>query len=349
MKKRSIIFGAVLSALACFGLCQQVRAQETPDPGAVGGTLNTADGTNALVNVTTGAGNSVFGWFSLFSDADASFNTAVGAGTLLSNNGANNTAVGAAALLFNNTGSDSTAVGAGVLLHNDGDFNTGVGSFALNNNTTGGDNNAVGYQALTSNVDGGANNAHGNFALSSNVGGGQNNAFGDSAMSENVSGFFNTAVGDDALFHCNGDSNVAVGDEAGIAITTGSNIIAIGAGVSGVSSVFGQLDDSCYIGNIHGNVVSLATAAVVMVDADGKLGTTTPNAAANKMLQPQAVLNEFQKEEKRITELETTVTQQAKTIEVLTAQLKEQSAQIQKVSAQLEISRPAPQVVATKP
>ena len=44
-------------------------------------------------------------------------------------------------------------------------------------------------------------------------------------------------------------------------------------------------------------------------------------------------------------ELKSTVAQQQKDIEALTAQLKEQAAQIQKVSAQLEASKPAPQVV----
>ena len=61
------------------------------------------------------------------------------------------------------------------------------------------------------------------------------------------------------------------------------------------------------------------------------------------------LLNEFLKEHKKVQNLEVTVAQQQKGMEVLTAQLKEQAAQIQKVSAQLEVSKPAPQVVASKP
>ena len=64
------------------------------------------------------------------------------------------------------------------------------------------------------------------------------------------------------------------------------------------------------------------------------------------------MLNEFLKEHKKveeqqatITELKSTVAQQAKGMEVLTAQLKEQAAQIQKVSAQLEMGKPATKVV----
>ena len=61
------------------------------------------------------------------------------------------------------------------------------------------------------------------------------------------------------------------------------------------------------------------------------------------------LLNEFLKEHKKVQSLEATVAQQAKGMEVLTAQLKEQAAQIQKVSAQLEVNKPAPQVVTNKP
>jgi uncharacterized coiled-coil protein SlyX len=57
------------------------------------------------------------------------------------------------------------------------------------------------------------------------------------------------------------------------------------------------------------------------------------------------LLNEFLKEHKKVEQLQATVAQQQKGMEVLTAQLKEQAAQIQKVSAQLEASKPPPQVV----
>jgi trimeric autotransporter adhesin len=70
---------------------------------------------------------------------------------------------------------------------------------------------------------------------------------------------------------------------------------------------------------------------------------------------PVLLLNEFLKEHKKveeqqasIAELKSTVAQQQKGMEVLTAQLKEQAAQIQKVSAQLEASKPAPKVVTNK-
>ena len=61
------------------------------------------------------------------------------------------------------------------------------------------------------------------------------------------------------------------------------------------------------------------------------------------------LLNEFLKEHKKVEELQSTVAQQQKGMEVLTAQLKEQASQIQKVSAQLEVSKPTAKVVVTKP
>jgi hypothetical protein len=262
MKNRNIV--AVLSALVGFVLCQQMPAQETPDPGSVGGSFNTADGTNALGSVTTGVANSAFGWFSLFSNTDGSFNTALGAGTLLFNvgdqstgEGTRNTAIGTAALLLNVKGSGNTAVGVAALL----------------NNTDGLNNNAVGGFALNANTSGQFNNAHGNNALQNNVNGSGNSAFGDVALAFNLSGSANTAIGEGALVNCTGDFNVGLGELAGADITTGSNIIAIGEGVSGVSTVGGEVNDSCYIGNIHNAPIDPLTAQTVYVDADGKLGS----------------------------------------------------------------------------
>ena len=73
--------------------------------------FTTAEGENALLGLTTGAGNTAIGSFSLESLTTGSFNTAVCAGTLLFNNADSNTAVGAAALLLNTTGEANTAVG----------------------------------------------------------------------------------------------------------------------------------------------------------------------------------------------------------------------------------------------
>ena len=145
----------VLSAVACFGLCQQVQsATDTPDPGSISAG-NPADGQLALLSLTTGIYNSAFGFYAALSISDQSFDTAVGAGTLLLDTAGTNTAVGAGALFSNSTGSDNNAVGA----------------FALFNNTTAFFNNAHGREALFANVDGGQNNAFGDLAMENNTSG----------------------------------------------------------------------------------------------------------------------------------------------------------------------------------
>lgn len=85
---------------------------------------------------------------------------------------------------------------------------------------------------------------------------------------------------------------------------------------------------------------------IVGIDADGKLGTTSADAAGNKV--PLASLLGGQRQAMfngKVEKLEARVTQQQQQIEILAAQLKEQAAQIQKVSARLELGKPAEQVV----
>src|SRR5881409_2744504 len=149
MKIRKVIFTTALSALVCFGLCQQVQsATDTPDPGSLP-TSNTADGQGALGSLTTGLYNSAFGFLSVLSLSDGNFDTGVGAGALLVDNGGSNTAVGAGALLSNSTGSGNNAVGTFTLFNNvGGSNNTAVGALALEN-STGDYNSALGANAGT--------------------------------------------------------------------------------------------------------------------------------------------------------------------------------------------------------
>src|SRR5438874_12522611 len=119
MKLRKIISTTAMSALVCFGLCQQAQsATDTPDPGGSLPTSHTAHGQGALGSLTTGLYNSAFGFLSVLSISEASFDTGVGAGAVLVDTGGTNTAVGAAALFSNTTGSDNNAVGAFALFNN---------------------------------------------------------------------------------------------------------------------------------------------------------------------------------------------------------------------------------------
>ncbi|MGE5214914.1 MAG: BclA C-terminal domain-containing protein [Nitrospirota bacterium] len=173
-----------------------------PDGGYPG--FTTAEGLNALKNLTSGVGNSAFGWYSLFSNTTASYNTGLGAGTLALNTGAANTASGVASLILNTEGTRNTSNGAGAMVWNStGNDNSGIGYFSLYNNDTGNSNSALGSDTLLS----------------------------------NVSGNCNVAVGESALImNTTGDDNIAVGCGAGSEATTGSNNIYIGnIGVAGES------------------------------------------------------------------------------------------------------------------
>src|ERR1700757_5202219 len=114
--KFRILLACITLAVVWIGLLSNEPAVvPAPDGGYPG--FTTAEGTNALQNLTTGVGNTAAGWYSLFTNTSGSYNTGVGAGTLLFNigdpqgAGSQNTAIGTAALLFNTAGSSNTAVG----------------------------------------------------------------------------------------------------------------------------------------------------------------------------------------------------------------------------------------------
>jgi len=302
--------------------------------------FGTFQGDDALISNTIGAGNTALGWRSLFSNIDGSFNTAVGGGALVLNNGSSNTAVGAAALLLNTTGGQNTAVGTDALVFNDtGSGSTAVGYFALMNQTTTGSNTAVGWEAQLNTTTGFNNTALGVRAMEFNVDGDNNTALGNLALNISVST----------------SDHVVVGRHAGEGITVANNNIILGHH-NGVHSVFGQVSDRCIIDNISGAPVSAATAAIVMVDSDGRLGTVTmdgadPGGFSPKGIRPQAIPDAAKQAmlDLKVQNLRAIVTLQQNQIEMLTAQLKEQAAQIQKASAELEMSKPAAKVVANKP
>jgi len=217
-----------LVALAYFELSPASQAVSPPPDGGYPG-LTTAEGSNALKNLTTGVGNTAAGWYSLFGNSTANFNTGVGAGTLVFNNADQNTATGAGALLSNTNGDRNTANGTFVLLNNTtGNSNTAEGWRALFQNTTGDCNTASGREALLSNTTGFENTATGSVALESNIIGNDNTATGFAALNGNTTGALNTANGTGALVNSNGDLNIALGFGAGVNLTTGNNNIDIG-------------------------------------------------------------------------------------------------------------------------
>ena len=324
MKTKKTMLVAVLPVLACFAFLPGAQGQLSPAPDGCYPNFTTAEGCDALSSLTTGAGNTALGWRSLFLNTTGSFNTGVGGGALALNNGSSNTALGVAALLLNTSGAQNTAMGTDALVFNDtGSSNTGTGYFSLMNNTSGGSNTAAGWEALTANTTGSTNTAIGNQALQSNL---------------------------------SNSDHVAIGSMAGSGITSVDNNIIIGHH-SGVHSVFGQESDRCFIDNIFGAPVSAATAAVVMIDSDGRLGTATadghdPGGFSPKgNIRPQAIPDAAKQAmlNRIIESLQTTVTQQQQQIATLTAQLKDNAAQIQKAGAALEMNEPTARVVVNKP
>jgi hypothetical protein len=232
--KPTTLSGLVVITLACFWVVAKTQAVSPPPDGGYPG-FNTAEGQNALFNLSTGVGNAAVGWSSLSSNTDGSYNTAVGVGTLVFNvgdqstgEGTQNTAVGAAALLFNIAGANNTAIGSGALQNNTADNNTGTGVGALLSNTTGGANMANGVFALFSNTTGEANTATGTEALRSNTTGSANTAAGDAALFSNTTGDDNTAVGTAALFLNTGSHNTAIGRAALFNNTSGGANTATG-------------------------------------------------------------------------------------------------------------------------
>jgi Chaperone of endosialidase len=331
-----------------------------PDGGYPGG--NTAEGTNALHNLTSGQNNTAVGLNALYADTT----------------GRRNTALGVQALRLNVAGASNTAVGVNALHDNTHSYNTAVGDSALFNNTTGDQNTATGVQALEANTSGYFNAANGYQALQ-----------------RNTIGFRNTANGVAALYNnTSGSNNTALGNGAGSGVTTASNVTCIGAAVAGAN-----IPNSCFIGHIYGAMSGFGTA--VFVNSSGQLFTINssqrfkdnikPMDKASEVLfalkpvtfrykkefDPEGVpqfglvaedvekinpdlvvrdadgkvrtvryeqinamlLNEFLKEHRRNEQQEATIVQLKKEMETVVARLKEHDSKIQRVNARIEVSK----------
>lgn len=351
--------------LVCFAFAPQTQAAPaapdiSPAPDGCYPGFTTAEGCQALQNLTGGTANTALGWRALFDANNGSFNVAVGAGALVLDRADANTAVGTAALLLNQFGGRNTAVGAAALLNNagnlqgQGSFNGAVGAFALNSNDHGFSNNAMGDSALFRNHQGAQNTAVGDLALENNDatddGDANNNvAVGALSLNANVNGSENTGVGTGVGPNlANGFNNTYLGNFVGTDADDESSTIRIGD----ISNGNGAGSLECYIGGIWNNPQPVGGSVVVVTldldndhlgyDAGGGSPATPHRNAPQPRVHPQprqAMNNE------KVEKLEATVAQQQKQIDTLTIQLREQAAQLQKVSAQVEMIRPTPRVV----
>jgi uncharacterized coiled-coil protein SlyX len=272
LRSRSAIILIALTLVA-FALVQKTPAvSPPPDGGYAGG--NTAEGQDALLNLTSGTFNTAIGFLSLNGLKKANFNAGFGAGTLLFNGADENTATGAGALLSNTTGSPNTANGAFTLfLNTEGTFNTATGDRALFSNTVGSNNTANGASALSNNTVGSDNTATGAFALANNDTGNANVAIGVNTLVNNTTG----------------SNNIALGSLAGDNLNTGDNNIDIGAeGVAGESNTIriGAAQRGTFIAGIRGATTANANAIPVLIDSAGQLGTLSSSRRFKKEIKP---------------------------------------------------------------
>jgi hypothetical protein len=353
---------AILLALVYVAFSQTAQAllpAPTPD-GAYPG-WNTAEGSGALFNVTTGTFNTAVGGHALFGDTTGNANTAVGA----------------FALAADSTGFQNVAVGQGALGNNNGFGNVAVGYKALVNNTTSGNSSqAFGYEALFHQTTGLYNNGFGWRTLYSNVTGDNNTAIGDGAGS-GITGSGNVDIGA-GVTGLSGENNTTRIRNVDITtFTTGGFFLYEVNGAIGIFTSSRKFKDD--IKPIDKASEAIYSLNPVTFRAKPQADPSRPRgfgliAEDVEKVNPDLVshgekdiltvryesinamlLNEFLKAHKKVEEqqasiadLKSTVALQQKEMQVLTAQLKEQAAQIQKVSAQLEASKPMPKVVANR-
>jgi len=271
-------FVILAMTLVCSAFPQQAQAQ-----------TNTAYGSGALVNLTSGTWNSAFGFEALNHDTNGNQNTATGVRALFSDtSGSSNTATGVYALYGNINGFFNNAVGAYSLANNTvGNENTANGYKALYYNTQGDNNTATGFAALYHNTTGTYNTANGLQALYSNTTGNFNIANGIQALFLNTTGSHNAAIGIQALdSNTTGSNNIALGHLAGENLTTGINNIDIGSG--GVAGESGRIrigttgfQLATFIAGIRG-VTTANPAIPVLIDSAGQLGTASSSRRFKK-------------------------------------------------------------------
>jgi len=337
------------------------------------GTDNTANGFSALSGNTTGSNNTANGVEALLDNTKGSNNTATGIVALAFNTTGNaNTATGFAALQQNTTGGANTATGGGALSSNTtGLFNTATGVSTLVNNTSGNVNTATGASALQSNTTGFDNTAEGVNALLNSTTGSNNIALGANAWSRLTTGSNNIDIG---ALGVAGESNTIRIGRVGLqkaAYMQGISGATVARGVTVIVDTTGRLGTVVSSERFKEEIKPMDKASeailslqpvtfhykheldpegipqfgliaeqvekvnpdLVARDAEGKVYTVRYEAV-NAML-----LNEFLKEHRKVQRLEAALA-------AVNERLKAQDAKIDKVNAKVQLTKPAPKMVA---
>jgi len=325
------------------------------------GTLNTANGLQALFSNTTGIQNTANGYQALYSNTTGVGNTAEGYQALDSNTtGNNNAAVGTRALGSNTTSSWNVAIGNGALSFTNtafDDANTAVGYGALGAlgnflNATGSNNIALGYGAGGDLIEGNNNIYVGNFGPS-NFPGQEDNTIriGDAQTITFIAGISGATASGGAAVYVNSSGQLGTSPSSA---RFKKDIKSMGKASEALYAL--QPVTFHYKKELDPSGIpqfGLVAEDVEKVNPDLVVRGKNGKAYSVRYDQVNAMLlNEFLKERRKveqqeatITQLKSTVAQQRKGLETVTARLEEQAAQIQKVSDQLEVSKPAPQVV----
>ena len=293
--------------------CQHNRQpQHGQRPGALfhntTGSVNTANGGDALRNNTTGGDNTANGSEALYINTTGSNNTAIGHEALFSNTtGGTNTAIGYSALVCNTTGSNNIALGA----------------LAGQNLTTGNNNIDIGDQGVASESN----------TIRIGDGGNTGSTFIAGIRGAIVASGVGVIVGTDGqlgtvISSARFKEAIKPMDQASEAILA----------LKPVTFRYKHELDPAGIPQfgLVAEEVEKVNPDLVARDRQGKVNTVRYEAV-NAML-----LNEFLKEHRKVQELEAAIARQQKDIKALAARLKEQALQIQKVSGRLGASKPAP-------
>jgi uncharacterized coiled-coil protein SlyX len=249
-----------------------------------------------------------------------------------------------------------------------GSENTAVGFNALFGDTTGSFNSAYGVQSLSGNQDGEANTSMGWYSMKEAVSAFGNTAIGAQTLQMN-NGSYNSAVGHSALINATGSYNIAIGVSAGFSLGAGSsnieigntgaaadaNTIRIGTNAANPQAPVAGEQTRTFIAGIFNSGTPPAGALSVFVGSDGHLygGPAPIIVPINVTSEEFHSLQRTVEEQKTIidqqrTEFETRVAQQQKTLETLTAQLKQQNDQLQRVTVRMEQNRAKLQKVANR-
>lgn len=180
----------------------RLSTQDVTNYGGGAITTNTAFGSDALINNTTG-----------------SFNTSFGINALLTNTqGAGNVALGSSALQSNLSGASNVGVGTNALNSNStGNFNTVVGTQSAIGITTGSNNVVLGAFAIPT------LNGLNNVVIGYNTGQGITTGFNNTIIGANISGLSSTLNNNVIIADGSGNQRVVVDENGNVGLNNGTS------------------------------------------------------------------------------------------------------------------------------